>query len=354
MKILYLAELKPTEKNGGGLCERRNLRILSRLCEVETVGVFAEGRSFLCKAKDVLFSPVPTLYTARQVREIKDKIRNSDAEIVFIETSRMGYFAKYAKKLGKKTMTFMHNCERVLFSESRGKIFVPFIKKQEALTLRYADFVFYLNERDREAFKKYYPYSTNVPYAYASITFDDRVTEKDEEDMRALKKSGKGIFLGSNFPPNYNGLKWFVENVCGRLDCKIEIVGKGFDDCTEFARDNVCVIGTVDDVSEYLKNADFVVYPIFEGSGMKVKTCEALMFGKRIFATDEALIGYEGNEKAYYRCNNEEEFAAAINSFEKSDDGIFSDEARAFFRERFTDDQCLATFERALEKIKEM
>lgn len=71
------------------------------------------------------------------------------------------------------------------------------------------------------------------------------------------------------------------------------IIGKGFRTLkNDLECDNVKVIGTVEDVSEYFYRADFVIAPIFEGSGMKLKTAEALMYGKTIFGTTEAFSGY--------------------------------------------------------------
>ena len=44
------------------------------------------------------------------------------------------------------------------------------------------------------------------------------------------------------------------------------------------------------------------------GSGMKVKTCEALMYGKNILGTDEAFEGYElDTARVGGRCNNAED-----------------------------------------------
>lgn len=40
-----------------------------------------------------------------------------------------------------------------------------------------------------------------------------------------------------------------------------------------------------------------MVMPIFSGSGMKVKTAEALMYGKFLIGTKEAFEGYEIDEK---------------------------------------------------------
>ena len=86
------------------------------------------------------------------------------------------------------------------------------------------------------------------------------------------------------------------------VNAEILIIGKGFETLkNDLECDNVKVIGTVEDVSEYFYRADFVIAPIFEGSGMKLKTAEALMYGKTIFGTTEAFpdtrwisIGWEG------------------------------------------------------------
>ncbi len=43
----------------------------------------------------------------------------------------------------------------------------------------------------------------------------------------------------------------------------------------------------------YYKHAA-VILPIKYGAGMKVKTAEAMMYGRTIFASDEALEGYDG------------------------------------------------------------
>lgn len=73
---------------------------------------------------------------------------------------------------------------------------------------------------------------------------------------------------------------------------------------------NVKVLGTVDDLAETYRNVDVVVEPILTGSGMKVKTAEALMHGKEIIGTEEALVGYE--ELKGQVCLNAGEFIKKI------------------------------------------
>lgn len=346
MKILYISELEQNETIGGAVAEKRNLECLKKHFDVEDANVHAKGRNAINKIKDVFFSRVPTLYSRKETNIIKNKILKTDADILFIETTKMGYFSKIAKKKGLKVVTFVHNCEAKLFGKSRGKIYVPFIKKQEKLTAKYTDCYIFLNERDKNDFYNIYDVKSNN-YYILPVTLEDEVNEEVLEKLKNHEKSNKGIFFGSNFPPNYNGIKWFVENVSSKIDGKLVIYGKGFDGCKELETNNVSVFGTVDDVKQMMIDADYVIAPIFEGSGMKVKTCHSLMYGKKLFATDESLEGYDLNEKSYVRCNTEEEFVKAINEFIKSDELTFVNEARSDYENKYSN----KTIEEGLKDI---
>ena len=90
---------------------------------------------------------------------------------------------------------------------------------------------------------------------------------------------------------------------------------KEFEECS----DKVHVIGTVESLREWYVNADLIVAPIFEGGGMKVKTAEALSYGKHFVGCSESLEGYwEGMPKVFwnkkiFKCDDAKDFAKAIN-----------------------------------------
>jgi hypothetical protein len=64
------------------------------------------------------------------------------------------------------------------------------------------------------------------------------------------------------------------------------------------------------------KQSEFVIAPIFSGSGMKTKLAEATSYGKTVFATSHALIGYENlSENFAISCNNEKEFLYKIKRY---------------------------------------
>ena len=99
--------------------------------------------------------------------------------------------------------------------------------------------------------------------------------------------------------------------------------------------DRVEIYGFVNDLSDYYKRARIIVSPIFHGGGMKTKTAEALMYGKYIIATDEALEGYKFEQRCMARCNTVSEFVAAINDF-KDDNSQIIPSARQLFQDLYS------------------
>lgn len=351
MKVLYISELDIESKFGGAVMEKRTYNILKELYDVEVAGVYEKEKDRLSKIINLLFSPIPILYSKKDVNKLKKLIKKTDADFIFIESSRLGYLVKYAKKCQKKVLVFFHNCEYMFYKQQDSKIYKVYLKntyKQEKMSLKYADMCYILNERDKEDIESIYKMKINN-YCYLTVTFEDRVTNDELEYMKNKEKGNKGLFLGSLCTINYDGVKWFDENVADKINAKIDIVGLNFEKHNDFK--NVNVIGTVDDVSKYLVEADFIISPIFAGSGMKVKTCEALMYGKKVFATDEALVGYKEEKNAYVRCNNKEEFIKAINDYVSNYEKVFVDEARNLFLNNYSNEYFKKELVKSIERV---
>jgi len=63
------------------------------------------------------------------------------------------------------------------------------------------------------------------------------------------------------------------------------------------SRNDVAILGTVDDVDEFYKAIDVVILPILFGTGLKIKTIEALSYGLPVFGTKTAFDGIESDCK---------------------------------------------------------
>ncbi len=254
-------------------------------------------------------------YLPWKEKRIVKLIRDLDIDLLFIDTSLIGRLARYRSRY--KTIVFYHNVEADYTRakiRSEGWIYLPAYwasKRNDCLGLK-ADLVMGFNRRDSMRLKELYGRGEDF---LMPVTFGDRF--KEEHALGDYER--KLLFVGSLFFANIEGIEWFMKEVFSKLDnISLDIVGKGFEvKKEEYERiSGVHVIGSVESLDEYYYNHAAIVMPIFSGSGMKVKTAEAMMFGRVIFASDEALEGYDVEEcRDIYRCNSAEEYISSINSY---------------------------------------
>ena len=193
-----------------------------------------------------------------------------------------------------------------------------------------------LNERDNTELQKRYARSAD---ALIPVALRDQLTSHFDKSMMTAKRP-VCLSIGTYFTPNNEGILWFVKNVLPHVDVDYKIVGKGM---AQLKRENQELLKDIEVVSDapslapYFEESDMMVLPIFAGSGMKVKTCESLMYGKNILATDEALEGYRIKEGvSAWRCNTPEEFIACINDFAKHLRPRFNMHARQCFLDNYS------------------
>jgi glycosyltransferase involved in cell wall biosynthesis len=218
---------------------------------------------------------------------------------------------------------FCHNVERDYFATQakpgpRGlkeSFLAAVAARLERRAAREADLLILLHRPDAERFRELYGREGD---GILPVSFDP--------PEAAPKSAGAGdgpfgaepffLFVGTLFPPNYEGVSWFVREVLPRVPGRLVVAGKGFERvATEFVSERCRVLGFVEDLADLYRRADFVVAPIFSGGGMKVKTAEALSYGKTVVGTPEALRGYEVTEgrEAFIR-KDADGFVEAIRS----------------------------------------
>jgi len=259
------------------------------------------------------------MYSKKVENAVLEHIEKLRPDAAFFGSSRMGILQK--RMPGEITqMLFMQNMEldflkkQIYSTDPLRFLLYPAVKRNEALAVRNADVIISLNKRDAEKLKEYYGRTTDM---ILPITLDDRFAQFDESKKNIKRSVLQLLFVGSLFSSNEHGVTWFINEVMPHVNAEFTIVGKNFEKLSDkLGRNNVKVIGTVDDLSEYYYNADAIVSPILFGDGMKVKIAEALMYGKPMFATDDALEGYEAEGQSNItRCNSSQEFIFAINSY---------------------------------------
>ena len=343
--------------NGGDQGTKKNLDAARRVLGEANVDVFyihsKAGKSSLIEyLKGVIYMPFGYFFglTPAKVKQIVSAAQGYD--YIFIERSLFGVIAKALKAAGYdgKIITSFQNIEVLYFDAKLHKrlpfrnIVIRCADKNDRWSCVYSDMIVVLNDRDNNEIQKRYDRTAEMQ---TPVTLEDKCASFEIDKKVLTRTRPLCLFLGSYFLANNEGILWFMQNVYPHVDVEVKIVGRGMAklkaEQPELLRD-IEVISDAPSLAPYFEEADVMVLPIFAGSGMKVKTCESLMYGKNIIATDEALEGYAIEEgKSAWRCNTAEEFATCINDFAAHPRPRWNENARQCYLDNYS--------ETAIEKI---
>ena len=232
------------------------------------------------------------------------RVRDQAIGRIFLDGSNLGRLARAIKRTtpSVEVLTFFHNVEARFFfgalkqyrsAHALGVLAANYVS--ERMAVRYSDRLITLNKRDSAGIADLYGRAaTDV----LPMAIEDKLRNEADPPQSPLKEP-YALFVGGAFYANQSGIRWFVENVVPEVSIKTCIVGRGLEGLRgELERDGkVEVVGAVDELGHWYRNAKVVIAPIFDGSGMKTKVAEALMYGKRIIGTREAFSGYEDSRR---------------------------------------------------------
>lgn len=239
---------------------------------------------------------------------------------VWLDGSNLGVLAKTIKRHFPRIeiFTFFHNIEPRFFLgalrqrpslRAAGVFAATFAAERTAA--RFSDRLVVLNARDGDGVRRWHGRGATdiLPMAID----DQRRASASAASPSASPTSRFLLFVGGSFYANKAGIAWYAREVAPHIAIDTLVVGSGMD--SERAALEQCarikVIGRVTDLAPYYRDAEAVVAPIFDGSGMKTKVAEAWMHGKRVIGTREAFTGYE-QVAAVEPCDDAAGFIAAI------------------------------------------
>jgi polysaccharide biosynthesis protein PslH len=137
-------------------------------------------------------------------------------------------------------------------------------------------------------------------------------------NSRALPDSwgARLLFVGSANPINIQGLEWFVTSVLPKIraempNCELAIAGPAARERTW--PNGVIALGQLESLEKAYAEATVIINPVIFGTGLAVKSIEALGFGKPLVTTTAGARGL-GSEfsSALSIVQNENEFAQSV------------------------------------------
>ncbi len=288
----------------------------------------------------------------KNIAQICETIRSNGVKTVFIERQ---LFAKLIKKIretcpGVRTITFYHDINAILYpqwiqEEKRKRDIIEYKIgiKQERLTVENCDVNLVFNQRDAALYREIYGKEPEGIIPLPAPT--PEITPEERARISAAGEVKKLLFVGKGYRPNFEGIDWFCSHVLGGIHAPIELqlVGRGMEQLAgKYDDDRVKVIGGVDDLGSYYKDADIVIAPLFSGGGMKTKTAEAISYGKTFIGTVESWFGFweemtDGvKDRVVFKSDSPEEWSLLINKLATGVTSKFDEELFAVFENRFS------------------
>jgi len=358
-KLLFIRYKKTTGiLEGGELASQKNYDLLALLLgskNITTYYIHDEAKKK--KLGDYLrgiFYFLRNYYFGLTPARVDEIVLLADAyEFVFVDRSVFGLVAKRLKESGFKGLVigFFHNVEEIYFSAKISR-FAPWrglvlrcVNANDSYTATYCNKIIALNTRDAQEIKHRYNKSVDM---LIPITFKDRLKEiPSKEELTSTHPLC--LFIGSYFAANTDGILWFIKEVYPNVTIRLKIVGKGMDKMRKDIPKEIELVSDAPDITPFFEEADVIILPIFKGSGMKVKTCESLMFGKNIVGTTEAFEGYElAYNQVGALCNTKEDFIHALKDISENPRPKFNAYSRQVYLEKYAEETVIDKFKTVL------
>lgn len=370
MKILFITNLIPYPIDNGGKIKTYNtLKILSKNNDIDLMCFYEEDKELigkehlyeLCRNIDCIKKPITTSKNMKYMIliaiknifskmplvvykymdkkfliRLKKNIEKNDYDVIYIDHLQLGGYIEQINIKNKTLILDQHNAEStiILRKAEQTKNFIKKtyfkyeylrLKKFESEIINKVDRVVVLSDEDKITL-------ANISKAKEEKFIKIPIPiQSDYIKMSGLKdeKTYNILFLGTlSWFPNVQGIEWFVDKVVPLLNKQkqkynLYIVGKDPSEKLKKIGDENCninVTGFVNDVNEYIEKCDFMVVPLFIGSGMRVKILEAMSKNIPVIST---TIGCEGIEvkdgESILIANSENEFVETINKIKNKD-----------------------------------
>lgn len=263
------------------------------------------GRPFLVERDDI----------AEMRSAVQQIVENEAVDVIHADQLTMTQFAlPYANRPNGKPVLIFDAHNAVWTITERMQETLPFylqlplmletkrIKQYEGMIIRDFDATFAVTELDRQALKAAVP--ANGVAKSESITVVPIAVDTDQ--IRPVARQADSLNLLTMgtlyYPPNADGIRWFVREVFPLIRSKVPgvkltIIGKNppadFLKLAEDASNRIQVTGFVPELDPYFAESALAVIPVRAGGGMRVRILEAFARAMPVVTTTVGLEGIE-------------------------------------------------------------
>lgn len=174
---------------------------------------------------------------------------------------------------------------------------LPIDERQEAELLRKFDCVIAIQAVEQQEFQRL---KELYELGYYVVTMGVSCPDSTGSTQSASKTSKTLLFVGGANALNEAGLRHFLSQIWPEIieqhgDWVLQVCGAVSNSFKAGCWKGVELLGVVDNLSRHYESAAFVINPVWEGTGLKIKSIEALSHARPLLTTRSGIEGMTGN-----------------------------------------------------------
>lgn len=224
------------------------------------------------RSKILGYNHIDDLYPiglTKYVKKLQNKKRFDCIIINYINLSQL-----FTSKFEAKKILFAH--DSMSFKKQRlgvSNFWFDLTPNQEAKGLQRCDIILSIQENETIFFKYLHP-KGKILTVYSCFNAKEQ----------SIVGNKNILFLSGKSKLNINGLQYFIEQIFPLVlqkepEAKL-IIGGSICDIFKTDDKSIKLIGKVDDIEQFYLLGDIAINPVYQGTGLKIKTFEALSYGK--------------------------------------------------------------------------
>lgn len=229
--------------------------------------------------------------TFKTIREVLKKIPIEKDSHIWLDSSLLGVLVLSLKIFRPKSTISVrcHNHETTaLQSRIKAGDYIQVFKWwsvyfSEWLVSRYSDNIYTLHEEDSRGLISMFACQSKVHVKSIEYSLPSKVYWEN------IKTFG---FLGSDWPPNIEAFEIIRKQIApSNKSYNFYVAGGCSRHIAPFNRENLTVVGYVEDLEEFWNSIDCLLVPITFGGGIKIKIIEALEREVPVISTEFGAVG---------------------------------------------------------------
>ena len=258
------------------------------------------------RAKLLGYNHVDDLYPIGLTKYVKKLQQEMDFNAIIINYINLSKLFK--SQFNCKKILFTHDC--MTFKKAHLGVcsfWFDLTPNQEAKGLRRCDTIISIQENESIFFRYLYP-GGNVKTIYSYF----------KAVPQPLTGNKNILFLSGKSDLNINGINYFIRDVFPLVlqkepDAKLIIGGSICDSLFTIDENSIVKIGRVDNVEQFYALGDIAINPVYQGTGLKIKTFEALSYGKVTIVHPHSAEGiYDKFNAPIIQCKTPSEYATHL------------------------------------------